>query len=107
LVVDDEPAVRELIVRALGVAGYEVVAVPDGKAGLETTEGYGFDLVLMNSYVPELPAEQLVHHLRRLFPDLPILHLDALKPFSLAALLQAVALALADRPVDHPTTGSR
>jgi CheY-like chemotaxis protein len=116
LVVDDEPAVRELIVRALQEAGYEVVAVKDGEAGLEAAKSAGvpYDLVLTNSYMPTMTGEQLIGHLRQLFPRLPILHLDDLshpigpnaemvptlyKPFSITALLEAVALAIAERTV--------
>ena len=116
LVVDAEPAVRALIVRALEEAGYEVVAVGDGEAGLTAakTAGISFDLVLTNSYMPHMSGEQLIGHLRRLFPHLPILHLDDLarpigphaeavptlrKPFSIGALLESVALAMAERPM--------
>ena len=115
LVVDDEPAVRELIMRALQGAGYEVVAVRDGEAGLDAAKSAGlpYDLVLTNSYMPTMSGEQLIGHLRQLFPHLPILHLDDLsqpigpnaekvptlyKPFSITVLLEAVALAIAERP---------
>jgi DNA-binding response OmpR family regulator len=94
LVVDDEPAVCDLIVRALEEAGYGVIAVRNGKEGLEAAEPEGFDLVIANDYTPNLSADQLLLHLRRLFPDSPILHLDDLKPFSLNALLGAVAGSL-------------
>jgi CheY-like chemotaxis protein len=42
LVVDDEPAVRELIVRALGEVGYDVVAVPEGRAGVQKAKAPGY-----------------------------------------------------------------
>jgi CheY-like chemotaxis protein len=116
LVVDDEPAVRALIVRALEEQGYEVVAVQDGLAGLDAAKaaGVSYDLVITNSYVPSMTGEQLIGYLRELFPDLPILHLDHLshpigpyaelvptvyKPFTLQGLLETVALALAERPL--------
>jgi CheY-like chemotaxis protein len=114
LVVDDEPAVRALVVRALQEVGYEAVAVKDGEAGLEAAKSAGvpYDLVLTNSYMPAMTGEQLIGHLRDLLPGLPILHLDDLshpigqnaekvptlyKPFSITALLEAVALAMAER----------
>jgi CheY-like chemotaxis protein len=114
LVVDDEPAVRALIMRALQEAGYEAVAVRDGEAGLEAAKSAGvpYDLVVTNSYMPNMTGEQLIGHLRGLFPGLPILHLDDLshpigpnaqavptlyKPFSIPALLEAVAMTLAQR----------
>jgi DNA-binding response OmpR family regulator len=113
--VDDEPAVRALVVRALQEAGYGVVAVRDGEAGLEAAKSAGipYDLVVTNSYMPTMSGEQLIGHLRELFPSLPILHLDDLshplgphaekvptlyKPFSITGLLEAVALAMAERP---------
>jgi CheY-like chemotaxis protein len=59
LVVDDEPAVRALIVCALQEAGYEGVAVKDGKPGLEAARSAGvpYDLVLTNSYMPTMTGE--------------------------------------------------
>ena len=97
-------------------AGYEVVGVRDGEAGLEAAKSSGFpyDLVVTNSYMPTRTGEQLIGHLRELFPDLPILHLDdrshpvgphaqavptLYKPFSIKALLEAVALAIVDGTV--------
>ena len=116
LVVDDEPAVRALLMRALQEVGYEVVGVRDGEAGLEAAKSAGvpYDLVVTNSYMPTMPGEQLIGHLRGLFPRLPILHLDDLshpvgpmaqtgptlyKPFSIPALLEAVAMAIEERPL--------
>ena len=120
LVVDDEPAVRALAMRALQEAGYEVVAVRDGEAGLEAAKSAGvpYNLVVTNSYMPNKTGEQLIGHLRGLFPGLPILHLDDLshpigpnaqtvptlyKPFSITALLDAIAVALEDRPYPKTT----
>jgi DNA-binding response OmpR family regulator len=115
LVVDDEPAIRDLLLRALEMAGYDVVAVADGQAGLVAAQNaqLRYDLVVTNSYMPNLSGEQLIGHLRRLYPGLPVLHLDDLahpigpnaesvptlyKPFSIDALLEAVALALSEGP---------
>jgi CheY-like chemotaxis protein len=95
--VDDEPAVRALLVRALEEAGYVVVAVPDGRAAVEAQQRAGFDLVITNAFMPSLSGEELIRHLRQLFPALAILHLDDVKPFSLTALLEAVALAVPEQ----------
>ena len=38
LVVDDEPAVRDFLCRALEMGGYDVVAMRDGLAGLEAAQ---------------------------------------------------------------------
>ncbi len=111
LVVDDEPAIRDLLIRALGSAGYEVVAVSDGVAALDAIRSAQtpYDLVVTNSHMPNTTGEQLIGQLRELYPLLPILHLDDLahplgpnaqqvptlnKPFAVDGLLEAVALAL-------------
>ena len=109
LVVDDEPMVRALIARALSDAGYEVVAVADGRAALDAARGaeVGFDLIVTNSYMPGLTGAELVSRVRLDFPELPILHVDDIgrrgrvgrlpsdvptiyKPFSIATLQEAV-----------------
>src|SRR3954463_11390103 len=80
LVVDDEPMVRALIVRALTDEGYEVVAVANGRAALDAARGAdtGFDLIVTNNYMPGLTGPELVARVRQDFPELPILHIDDL-----------------------------
>ena len=114
LVVDDEPMVRALIARALSDAGYDVVAVANGRAALDAARDaeVGFDLIVTNSYMPGLNGAELVHRVRQDFPELPILHVDDVgrrgrvaqtpneiptiyKPFSIATLQQAVRKLLA------------
>jgi CheY-like chemotaxis protein len=109
LVVDDEPMVRALIVRALTDEGYEVVAVANGRAALDAARGaeVGFDLIVTNNYMPGLTGAELIARVRQDFPDLPILHIDDLvrrsrlgqlpidiptiyKPFSIATLTSRV-----------------
>jgi CheY-like chemotaxis protein len=97
LAIDDDPAVRELLVRALGEAGYEVVAVPDGQSGLAAAKEAEFELLLTNSFMPGLHGTPFMAHLKQAFTNLPILHLDDVRPFRLSALLEAVALAMPDR----------
>jgi DNA-binding response OmpR family regulator len=109
LVVDDEPMVRALIARALTDAGFEVVAVANGRAALDAARGAqaGFDLIITNNYMPGLNGAELIARVREDFPNLPILHVDDVtrrgripplpsdvptiyKPFSVAALRAAV-----------------
>ena len=114
LVVDDEPMVRALINRALTDAGYEVVAVANGRAALDAARAaeVGFDLIVTNNYMPGLDGPELIARIRQDFPSLPILHIDDIchrrleqgipedvptvyKPFSVAALREAVRKLLA------------
>jgi DNA-binding NtrC family response regulator len=115
LVVDDEPAIRQVLSRALAEAGYEVVTMNDGAAGLNAASSAEapYDLVVTNNCMPHLSGAQLVSALRERFPDLPIVHLDDLserdpgplppdlpnlqKPFSIERLLEEVARLLGPR----------
>jgi CheY-like chemotaxis protein len=109
LVVDDEPMVRALITRVLSDAGYEVIAVANGRAALDAARGaeVGFDLIVTNNYMPGLNGAELIERVRQDFPTLPILHIDDIsrkpigkglpedvptvyKPFSGASLRDAV-----------------
>jgi DNA-binding response OmpR family regulator len=110
LVVDDERAVRELVVRALREAGYEVVAVSDGLAALEAAEtaAIPYDLVITNNRMPHLNGDKMIARLRVACPGLPIIHLydrsthftlpndvpNLGKPFPLDTLLEMVATEL-------------
>lgn len=101
--------VRALIARVLADAGYEVVAVANGRAALDAARGAEakFDMIVTNNYMPGLIGPELIARVRLDFPDLPILHVDDVarrkkveelpadvptiyKPFSIATLREAV-----------------
>ena len=52
LIVDDETAIREMIVLALEMAGYETVEAADGLQALRLIQSQPFDLVLMDWMMP-------------------------------------------------------
>jgi CheY-like chemotaxis protein len=54
LVIDDEPGMRSLMRRGLGLAGFEVQTAEDGELGLELVKTYLPDLVLLDLMMPGL-----------------------------------------------------
>src|SRR6187402_565116 len=54
LVVDDEPAVRESLRRALQLEGYEVELAVDGQEALERLSEEGIDAVVLDVSMPRL-----------------------------------------------------
>lgn len=54
LVVDDNEMNRDVLSRRLEKAGYEVIAVEDGKKALNVLENHKFDLVLLDIMMPEM-----------------------------------------------------
>lgn len=120
LIAEDEPDVREFVMRGLTMAGHTVDAVADGGAAVAALKQAGepFDLLLSDIRMPVMDGIQLALSVARDWPDIPILlmtgyadqkerarGLDSLifdvlnKPFTLADLISNVARALENPPV--------
>jgi PAS domain S-box-containing protein len=116
LVVEDEPAVRELVVRILEAEGYQVLAAEDGRAALKLLDRHPvrLDLVLTDVLMPQMNGRQLGDTLHAQDPGLPILYMSGdigettaarhlvpegapflRKPFSPSQLMEHVAAVLA------------
>jgi two-component system response regulator PilR (NtrC family) len=118
LVVDDEPVVRALTVEILRRSGYDPHGVGSARSALELLETEPFDLVVSDVVMPEMTGVELLHELRELRPDLPIVLMTGgshepertskavelgasgllYKPFSHAELNAVVATALKLKP---------
>jgi len=72
LVVDDEEAVRNLMKRHLEGAGYEVVLAADGQAALEMFKKSSPHLVVLDLFMPGLSGLDVLLHLKRGHPHLPV-----------------------------------
>jgi len=109
LIAEDNPAVREFIVRSLASAGHKAVAVADGQQALDALAKEKFDVLVTDIVMPNVDGIALALKAVRLFPDLRIVmisgyaqermrahNLDALvhriiaKPFSLEEICDAV-----------------
>jgi signal transduction histidine kinase/CheY-like chemotaxis protein len=75
LVVEDEPAVRDLIARTLRGAGYTVIEAQDGQQGLEVARRAAgpLDLVVTDVVMPRMGGRELVERLKAEQPGLPAL----------------------------------
>lgn len=69
LVVDDEPALRQLVETVLTESGYEVTVAEDGAQALELALERRFDLVLSDVIMPVMDGYQLSETLLEKFPD--------------------------------------
>jgi signal transduction histidine kinase len=85
LVVEDEDAVRDLVVRVLGDAGYTVLEAPDATTALEVFQDRpGIDLVLTDVILPDLRGPELVARLVAGQPDLRVLYMSGYADDALA-----------------------
>jgi len=77
LVVDDEPAVRDSLRRALQLEGYDVELAGDGLEALERLGQDGIDAVLLDVSMPRLDGLEACRRLRQGGNGLPVLMLTA------------------------------
>jgi len=77
LLVEDEPQLREQLSEQLQRKGYSVDAAEDGENGLFLGREYPFDLAIVDLGLPRMSGMQMIHELRQLGRDYPILILTA------------------------------
>jgi DNA-binding response OmpR family regulator len=70
LVVDDEPALRRTLERALKSQHYEVVSVADPHAAYQLLGESTFDLVLLDLRLPQMPGDAFFLAVVRMWPRL-------------------------------------
>lgn len=75
LVVDDEPAVRDVLRRLLSLHGYEVMVASDGAEALRLlgSSATGVDLVLTDLVMPRMGGESLAREIRTHYPTVAVL----------------------------------
>jgi DNA-binding response OmpR family regulator len=76
LVVDDEPIVREVVVRYLTREGYETLEAADGDAARGVIEGADLDLVVLDVMLPGADGLELCRWIRGR-SELPVIMLTA------------------------------
>jgi two-component system response regulator MprA len=77
LVVDDEPAVRQALHRALTFEGYDVRTAPDGQTALEILLGDAPEAILLDVAMPGIDGLEVCRRLRAAGDRTPILMLTA------------------------------
>ncbi|HEX7970008.1 MAG TPA: response regulator transcription factor [Stellaceae bacterium] len=124
LIVDDDPAIREVVGFALGRAGFETVEASDGKAALERFAAAKPDLVVLDVLMPGLDGIEVCRELRRR-GSVPILFLSSkddevdrivgleiggddylVKPFSPRELVARVKALLRRAAAPEPPAGA-
>jgi len=121
LVVEDDEPLRHLLCQVVGIAGFSVAGVGDGRDALELLRSEPFDLVLLDVWVPRLSGLEILSTLRSegaqpkaivmTADDTPETVLRAVKeqayqyvvkPFSMAALIELIHKALQTAPAPRP-----
>jgi len=73
LVVDDEETIRELLLKTLALADYEVDVAPDGRTALDRMRVIQYDLLITDLRMPGVDGLTVIREARRLKADIPII----------------------------------
>ena len=119
LVVDDDPAVLELLGKSLQLSDYEVDLCGDGPSGLERLSTLDYDLLIVDLKMPGMDGLSVIRETRRRNLELPVIivtgfsteanAIEAInlgvsgyltKPFRIPRLLNVTARALGEPPAE-------
>jgi CheY-like chemotaxis protein len=76
LIVEDEPALGEAVVRILHDGGYRILSAHGGAQALALDTEQGCDLLLTDVIMPEMSGRQLAETMLRRHPQLPVLYMS-------------------------------
>jgi DNA-binding response OmpR family regulator len=77
LVAEDEPAIADFIEHGLRNEGYDVTAAADGEEALSLALSEDFALIVLDRMLPGRDGIEVLHALRAVKPDLPVIMLTA------------------------------
>lgn len=122
LVIEDEPAILDFVVRGLAAEGFDVQQAQDGPDGERLALRDGVDLVVLDLMLPGRPGLEVLATVRRDRPALPVIVLTArgqledrvggldagatdylVKPFAFAELAARVRAHLRSAEQQDPT----
>jgi two-component system response regulator AtoC len=84
LVVDDEPVLRDLIVRFYSTIGYTAVAVASGEEALAQLAQGSIDFVVTDIQLPGMTGTELVNKMKENFPDVPVMAITGYSDINIA-----------------------
>lgn len=73
LVIDDEPAIRQMVRRSLERDGHTILEAPNGREGIALARAQHLDLIITDIVMPEMEGIETILVLRGQFPVIPII----------------------------------
>lgn len=77
VIVDDDPAVRQLLRMTLPEDWFEIVEARDGQEALDLIHRRVPDLVLLDWKMPERSGEEVLAEVKTRYPEVPVIVLTA------------------------------
>ena len=94
LLIDDEKDIRDVLTISLQDAGYEVVSVADGTAGLLRCEEIAPQIVITDIRMPGIDGIQVLETIKKKYPDIEVIVATAFGEMDLA--IRALQLDASD-----------
>src|SRR5438045_1934981 len=103
LIVDDEPAIREVLEMILTEWGYEVRLASDGAEAKELVESYDPEIVISDVVMPQLSGLDLLRCLKAGNPGRPVILVTAHASIDIAVeSMKQGAQDFITKPMDYP-----
>ncbi|CAO5238127.1 hybrid sensor histidine kinase/response regulator [Frankia sp. AgKG'84/4] len=104
LLVEDDPAVRELTERILTAAGYRTLVAANGQEAIDLTRRHPtIDLLVTDVIMPGMNGRQVADRLTGIIPRLPVVFTSAHTHGILDERIEEAAVAFLDKPFTAAT----
>lgn len=101
LIVEDDPALQEALVTTLEEAGYDVLSTDDGARALDIAKRTPLNLVVTDVQMSPMDGNELLSHMVRELPDVPVLMMTAYGTISQAvSAMQSGAVDYLEKPFE-------
>ena len=94
LVIDDESKIRNILKDILEHEGFRVFTAKDGEEGLRLIDSKSVDLVLLDLVIPGIDGIEILKHIQRRDPFVPVIIISAYG--SIPVAVQTIQLGAAD-----------
>jgi len=103
LIMDDDKSLRYMLSEIFAFAGWDPIAYPNGREGIEGFLNHGADIILVDYHMPEIDGLETVRLIREQNQQIPILVLTVDERQEIAdRFLDAGATDFALKPVKAP-----
>ncbi len=104
LIIDDQPIVRKLVIKAVSSLDYEVFEAENGIQGLETYKKNPTDVVLLDMFMPEKDGLETLRELRKLNPKVRVVAMSGGGLHGILCILKTAMLMGAHKTLFKPFT---
>lgn len=95
LIIEDDLLISSMVQFRLKKDGYETIMVQDGNEGIRAIEEENIDLIITDVMMPFKSGIEIIHHARKIKPNVPIIVLSSLGAEE-EIVLEAFNLGVAD-----------